>query len=273
MVGRGRQDQDPSPGGRSPLASILPPPPSVPGGGRPHLAVIQQRGWLAAATKAEQGLFIDSGTEPPPPAGPHCPPLRTLALPVLGTSQSPSGPGPGGRTHTDPHSTPRSRHTLSRLWAWVRGDSSCSTRRSWGAASESIATFAPLTQSGPQRPGLREGLTRGTAPKPGSRPRFTDAGTEARRRDVAHPGCRRPRRPCVPCLCLCRPAPSRPRRRSHRQAPLPHPNQRRGLAGADGGWGGWDETAPPVRSLGNSRLEIGPRAEPPESCCGGQGRA
>lgn len=44
-------------------------------------------------------------------------------------------------------------HTLSRLWAWVRGDSSCSTRRSWGAASESIvatlrallALFRPYT--------------------------------------------------------------------------------------------------------------------------------
>lgn len=51
-------------------------------------------------------------------------------------------------------------------------------------------------------------------------------------------------------------------------APEPEAGPRRRWLGVGG-----DKTAPPVRSLGNSRLEIGPRAEPPESCCGGQGRA
>lgn len=61
-----------------PLYSPLP---SVPGGGRPHVAQIQSRGWLAA-TMVEQGLFIDSGAEPPPAVGVPGPP------PVV--------PGPGG---------------------------------------------------------------------------------------------------------------------------------------------------------------------------------
>lgn len=105
-------------------------------------------GWLAAPT-VEQGLFLDSSAEPPPllgrahPCGPW--PVKPLSHPRA------LGPGPSGCTHTDPHSTPFSTHTLSRLWAWVRGDSSCSTRRSWGAARESIAA-TPQTLPAPWDP-------------------------------------------------------------------------------------------------------------------------
>lgn len=103
VVGRGRQDQDPSDTTMFLHRPEKPPGlnthrPECIGGGRPHLALIQPRGWLAAATKAEQGLFIDSGKETPPPAGSQCPPRRTLALPGPVTSQS-SRDGPW-RAHT-----------------------------------------------------------------------------------------------------------------------------------------------------------------------------
>lgn len=176
------------------------------------MARIQPRGWLAAAT-SEQGLFIDTGAEPPPPTGSRAHHLWTLALWVPVTPPG-AGPGPGRRAHTDPHSTPLSAHTLSRLWAWVRGDSSCSTRRSWGAARESITAtppdpdgaFGPQTGSGRRGPDVPEGLRRGSASGPCSRSRFRDTGAEAGKPDVAHPGCRRPRRPCEPSPCLCGPA-------------------------------------------------------------------
>lgn len=68
----------------SPLLSVR--------GGRPRLAPIQPRGWLAAAT-AEQGLFIDSGAQPPAASGAH---PRTPAL------RLPSHPRSvrGGRAHS-----------------------------------------------------------------------------------------------------------------------------------------------------------------------------
>lgn len=137
------------------------------GGGRPHLAPIQPRGWLAAAT-VELGLFIDSSPWPPqgpaPTPGPQGP-----AAPVISPVRAP------GWAHADPLSAPQSTHTLSRLWAWVRGDSSGSTRRSWGAASESIpASLGPCGRAGAQRvrPARRQACSR-----PGGR---TDAGTGAR---------------------------------------------------------------------------------------------
>lgn len=113
------------------------------------MARIQPRGWLAA-TMVEQGLFIDSGAEPPPAVWVPGPP--------------PVDPGPAGRCHipeswdlapvganTLTYIPLPSPHTLSRLWAWVRGDSSCSTRRSWGAARESIAA-TPQTLTAPWDP-------------------------------------------------------------------------------------------------------------------------
>lgn len=68
----------------SPLPSVR--------GGRPRLAPIQPRGWLAAAT-AEQGLFIDSGAQPPAASGAH---PRTPALRLPSHPQSVRG----GRAHS-----------------------------------------------------------------------------------------------------------------------------------------------------------------------------
>lgn len=119
------------------------------------MAPIQPRGWLAAAM-VEQGLFIDSSAEPPPLAGPAPTPCGPLPCQPLSHPRA-MGPVPSGRTHTDPHSTPFSTHTLRRLWACVRGDNSCSTRRSWGAASESIAaTPQTLPEPWDPRPGQAE---------------------------------------------------------------------------------------------------------------------
>lgn len=132
------------------------------GGGRPHLALIQPR-----RRTVELGLFIDSS--PRPPRGPQRPTQDPRALrPVISPVPAP------GWARADPLSTPRSTHTLSRLWAWVRGDSSGSTRRSWGAASESIP--ASLGPCGP-----RWGPEGQARPPPGvfSPPGRTDAGTGA----------------------------------------------------------------------------------------------
>lgn len=109
-----------------------------------------------------------SPRSPAPNSGPQGP-----AAPVISPVPAP------GWARADPLSTPRSTHTLSRLWAWVRGDSSGSTRRSWGAASESIP--ASLGPCGP-----RWGPEGQARPPPGvfSPPGRTDAGTGARGRVV-----------------------------------------------------------------------------------------
>lgn len=86
-------------------------------------------------------------------------------------------------------------HTLSRLWAWVRGDSSCSTRRSWGAASESIvatlralpALFRPYTRVRPAGASDLERFALGKfALKPSSDSGFEDTRTETGRGSVAY---------------------------------------------------------------------------------------
>ena len=85
--------------------------------------------------------------------------------------------------------------SFSRLWAWVRGDSSCSTRRSWGAASESIvvtpraltASFRPYNGVRPVGASDLERFALGkSALKPSSASGFEDAKTEPRRGSVAH---------------------------------------------------------------------------------------
>lgn len=168
--GRGHQDPDPSDvpkdlrSWRSPHLNTHPS--AKVEGGRPHLAPIQPRGRLAAAT-AGLRLFIDSS--PRPPCGPvHSPGPQDPAAPVISPVRAP------GWARADPLSAPHSTHTLSRLWAWVRGDSSGSTRRSWGAASESIP--ASLGPCGP-----RWGPEGQARPPPGvfSPPGRTDAGTGA----------------------------------------------------------------------------------------------
>jgi len=136
----------------------------------------ESRGWEApsgpdpaagAAGGSELRLFIDSS--PRPPCGPvHSPGPQDPAAPVISPVRAP------GWARADPLSAPHSTHTLSRLWAWVRGDSSGSTRRSWGAASESIP--ASLGPCGP-----RWGPEGQARPPPGvfSPPGRTDAGTGA----------------------------------------------------------------------------------------------
>lgn len=98
-----------STGGRSPLALIFTPPECTRGweapSGRDPAA-----GVAGCCYQGEQGLFIDSGTEPPPPAGSHGPPRQTLALWVPVTSQSPGDRDQAG-AHTLTHIPLPSPHT------------------------------------------------------------------------------------------------------------------------------------------------------------------
>lgn len=152
---------------------------------------------------SERGLFIDCGTEPPPPKGLCCLHLSLLDTYLPREPLSPSVVAGGSWSSKTAHMTqiPPSfythtdTHTLSRLWAWVRGDSSGSTRRSWGAASESIAatpraltaSFRPYTRVRPVGASDLERLALGKfALKPSSASGFEVARTEARRGSVAH---------------------------------------------------------------------------------------
>lgn len=201
------------------------------GGGRPHLAPIQPRGWLAAAT-VELGLFIDSSPWPPqgpaPTPGPQGP-----AAPVISPVRAP------GWAHADPLSAPPSTHTLSRLWAWVRGDSSGSTRRSWGAASESIP--ASLGPCGP-----RWGPEGQASPPPGV---LSPRGAHGRgHRGPGRGGAQAMRDPEAPLEPRVRPQTASP---GHKRVPTP-----------DGS----------ARSPGDGRLEMRPRGRSHRSG-GGQGPA
>lgn len=233
--GRGHQDPDPSDMPRA-LRSWRSPhlnthPSAKVGGGRPHLAPIQPRGWLAAAT-VELGLFIDSSPWPPqgpaPSPGPQGP-----AAPVISPVRAP------GWACADPLSAPQSTHTLSRLWAWVRGDSSGSTRRSWGAASESIP--ASLGPCGP-----RWGPEGQARPPPGV---FSPRGAHGRgHRGPGRDGAHAMRDPEAPLEPRVRPQTASP---GHKRVPTP-----------DGS----------ARSPGDGRLEMRPRGRSHRSG-GGQGPA
>ena len=138
----------------------------------------ESRGWEAAsgpdpaagaAGCSDGGAAAIYRQQPPASPWPRAQPRTPGPCgPVISPVRTP------GWARADPLSAPRCTHTLSRLWAWVRGESSGSSRRSWGAASESIpASLGPRARWGPERQ---------ARPPPGvfSPPGRTDAGTGAR---------------------------------------------------------------------------------------------
>lgn len=154
------------------------------------MARIQPRGW--GCSGGCSGAIYRAGAQPPAPR-----PAPTTCGPDPGGG-GPVAPRALALTHIPPPAA--AAHTLSRLCAWVRGDSSCSTRRSWGAARESIAATPrpqtqrapsdPQTGSGRRGPAVLGGLPRGKcletlswAPFQGHRGR----GREARRGPAGAP--------------------------------------------------------------------------------------
>lgn len=125
------------------------------------MARIQPRGWRLQQ-RWSRAIYRSRRGASPAPAGPRPPPVDL-------TPWARRTPGPGTLTHIPLPAA----HTLSRLCAWVRGDSSCSTRRSWGAARESITAtppdpagaFGPQTGSGRHGPDVLGGDSNAVVPR------------------------------------------------------------------------------------------------------------